>query len=105
MFPQGKKEKDREAISVAGPSQMRARLEKDMDYLLDEFWRRPLLNFWSRDHWWPGRLSRVLDPAVDIYEENDEVVVKAEMPGISKDNLEVSVAGSTVINKGEKKKV
>ena len=28
-------------------------------------------------------------PAVDIYENNDEYVLKAEMPGVSKENVEV----------------
>ncbi len=43
-------------------------------------------------------------PAVDVYEKDNEVVVKAEIPGMSKDDIEVSLANSTLTISGEKKK-
>ncbi len=42
-------------------------------------------------------------PAVDIFEEKGEVVVKAELPGMKKDNISVRVVGNDVIIHGEKK--
>jgi HSP20 family protein len=43
-------------------------------------------------------------PAVDIYEtENHDLVIKAELPGIERENIEVVVENSTLILKGEKK--
>jgi len=44
-----------------------------------------------------------LAPVVDIYETDKEVVVKAEIPGIKKEDLEVSVKDNTLYIKGEKK--
>jgi HSP20 family protein len=43
-------------------------------------------------------------PAVDIYEtENHDLVVRAELPGINREDIEVSVENSTLVLKGEKK--
>jgi HSP20 family protein len=41
--------------------------------------------------------------SVDVYQTDDEVIVEAEMPGVSKDDIEVTVDGSTLTLKGEKK--
>jgi HSP20 family protein len=43
-------------------------------------------------------------PAVDVYEEKDEVVIKAEIPGLSKEDISVQVTDSTLTIKGEKKR-
>jgi len=42
-------------------------------------------------------------PAVDIYETENEIVLKAELPGVDKDDLEVKVENNTLILKGEKR--
>jgi HSP20 family molecular chaperone IbpA len=38
-----------------------------------------------------------------IYEEDDSVVVKAELPGMKKEDVEVNLAGEPLTIKGEKK--
>jgi HSP20 family protein len=50
------------------------------------------------------REMRLQMPSLDMYEEADDIVVKAELPGISKDELEVNLTGSTLTIKGEKKR-
>ena len=42
-------------------------------------------------------------PVVDVSETSDEVVVKAEMPGMSKDDIDISVEDSQLILSGEKR--
>ena len=43
-------------------------------------------------------------PAVDIFEtENHDLVLKAELPGMSREDIEVVVENSTLVLKGEKK--
>jgi HSP20 family protein len=43
-------------------------------------------------------------PAVDIFEtENHDLVLRAELPGMTREDIEVSVENSTLILKGEKK--
>jgi HSP20 family protein len=77
-----------------------ARWERDM--MEDFFGRR------ARP-WWPERWFREEDldvrvPTVDVYEEKDDIVVKAELPGMDKDNIEVNLTDHTLTIKGEKKK-
>ena len=43
-------------------------------------------------------------PAVDIYEtEHHDLVLKAELPGMNREDIEVSVENSTLVLKGTKK--
>jgi HSP20 family protein len=43
-------------------------------------------------------------PAVDIFEtENHDLVLKAELPGLDRENIEVTVENSTLVLKGSKK--
>ena len=42
-------------------------------------------------------------PAVDIYETDDDVVVKAELPGVEKDQVGVEVRGGVLTLRGERK--
>jgi HSP20 family protein len=43
-------------------------------------------------------------PAVDIFEtDNHDLVVRAELPGMAREDVEVTVENSTLVIKGEKK--
>jgi HSP20 family protein len=42
------------------------------------------------------------NPVVDIYEEQDQIVVKAELPGVSKEGIAVDVKGRVLTLKGER---
>ena len=47
---------------------------------------------------------RLLAPKVDMYEETDKVVVKAELPGVDKKNINISLNNDILTIKGEIKK-
>jgi HSP20 family protein len=42
-------------------------------------------------------------PSCDIYEEGDEVVVKAELPGMKREDISVKVVDNNLVISGEKK--
>jgi len=63
----------------------------EFDRLLDRFFPE----FPSR---WP---ETTWVPAVNVAEEEDRVVVKATIPGVDKNNLEVKVTGDTLILSGK----
>jgi HSP20 family protein len=42
-------------------------------------------------------------PAIDVFEKDDKFVVKAELPGMKEEDIDVSVVGDTLTIKGEKK--
>jgi HSP20 family protein len=74
-----------------------------MDEMMEDFFQRPFgLTRWPR-------MSRMMEeieptPSVDIYEEGDNIVLKSEMPGMSKEDVEVNLTENTVTISGEKKK-
>ncbi len=41
-------------------------------------------------------------PAIDVFEKDDKFVVKAELPGMKEEDIDVSVVGDTLTIKGEK---
>ena len=42
-------------------------------------------------------------PPIEMYEEKDKYVVKAELPGMKKDEIEVSITDNVLTIKGERK--
>ncbi len=76
---------------------------EEIERFFDEIMRRPFSLFGSI----MPRLraeTEVISPAVDIYEEGDDLVVKAELPGINKEDIEVKVTDDYITISGEKKK-
>ena len=69
-------------------------LRDAMDRLFEESFVRPFGG-------WPllGGEARTL--ALDIYETDDDLVVEASLPGISPDEVDISVVGNTLTIKGE----
>jgi HSP20 family protein len=52
----------------------------------------------------PGTAFPILgmeSPAVDMYQTKDEIVVKAAIPGIKPENIDISVTGDQLTIKGE----
>jgi HSP20 family protein len=39
---------------------------------------------------------------IDVYEEKDEIVAKAELPGIKKENIKVNISDHILMTKGRK---
>jgi len=52
---------------------------------------------------WPLPMISIKTPSLDVFEEKDEIVVKADLPGMNKDEIEVTVTENVVTIKGEKK--
>jgi HSP20 family protein len=76
--------------------------ERDMERMLGNFFSgraHPLFDDRSS-----GSSLGMREPSVDLYEEKDQIVVKAELPGMSKDDIQVSIADNILTIKGEKKK-
>jgi len=75
------------------PAREMMTLREAMDRLFDDAFTRPLSlsgNNWSI-------------PAVDMYQTDDEVVVKAALPGIKADEVQINVTGEVLTIKGETK--
>lgn len=74
----------------------------DFGRIFEDLLGRGPRSFWP-EPWWPAAAMKFTTPSVDLYEEKDDIVVKAELPGIEKDNIEVNLSGHRLTIKGEKK--
>lgn len=84
LVPIRKRERERSPLS---------RLHEEMDDLFDSFFRGLDRPFFGYKTW----------PAIDVAENENEFVVKAEVPGCKADDIDISVHGSTLTISGEKK--
>ncbi len=74
------------------PSRNIMSLHNVMDRLFDDSFVRP-------DAWF-APLS-VADLAVDVYETKEDVVVKAALPGIKPEQVDITITGNTLSIRGE----
>jgi HSP20 family protein len=51
-----------------------------------------------------GKSMPLRAPAVDVYEKVEEVVLKAEIPGLAKEDLQINLSDSVLTISGEKKR-
>jgi len=61
------------------------------------FNRRPVVNLLGE------RRSGDFVPSVDVFEVDSELVIKAELAGIKRDDIKVELSGNTLTLKGEKR--
>lgn len=78
------------------------RLEREMERMMEGFWGRPfsLARDFDRFFGLPG----LREIPLEIYDEKDDLVVKAELPGVAKENLEVTLADNRLTISAEKKR-
>jgi HSP20 family protein len=70
-----------------------------MDRLFDEVFRRPFFSSLLTPR--GSGLEETYFP-VDIYEDNESVVLKAELPGIKKENLDIQISADSITLSGQK---
>ncbi len=69
--------------------------EVDLDRFFEDFFKSPLsLNTFAKG----------IVPLIDLYEKDDKIIVKAELPGIKAEEIELSIDGNLLNIRGEKKK-
>jgi len=72
---------------------------EEMERRFEDIFGRSLLPAWRR----LPLEERGWVPALDVFEKEDRFIVKAELPGMKEDDIDVSVVGDTLTIKGEKK--
>jgi HSP20 family protein len=97
------KEKETKAVTPWRPFMDLTRWDRDMDRMMDDFFGRRFRPWWP-DRWFRTDEMEVRAPVVDVFEDKNDIVVKAELPGMEKDNIEVNLTDNTLTIKGEKKK-
>ncbi len=80
----------RRGLMLWNPFAELERIRREFDRLLEELS--------------PGEdMERAFAPAVEMYETDKEIVVKVELPGVKKENIEVSIKDNMLYIRGEKK--
>ena len=74
------------------PAREMMTLREAMDRLFDDAFTRPLS---LRDGW--------SAPAIDMYQTDDEIIVKAALPGFKPDEVQINITGEVLTLKGEVK--
>ena len=57
----------------------------------------------SRSRGEEGVTATTWTPAVDIYETADTIVMKAELPGVAREDIQIQIDGSTLTLKGQRR--
>ena len=76
------------------PAREMMTLREAMDRLFDDAFTRPLS---VRDGW------TMASPSIDMYQTDNEVVVKASIPGLKAEDVQINVSGDVLTLKGEVK--
>ncbi|RQW77057.1 MAG: Hsp20/alpha crystallin family protein [Geobacter sp.] len=106
---QKEKEVSKREQSGEMESQERRRLRsplEEMERWFEESFSRPFFSPRLLGRFGLPELTSVftpVSPQVDIYEDRNDVVVKAEIPGIKKEDIEINVKENMITISGEKK--
>jgi HSP20 family protein len=77
-------------------------MDRMFDTLLHRGWLRPFGELWPE--WTPlGRESELLAPRVDVIDRDEEILVRAEVPGVEKKDLVVDLSGGLLTIRGERR--
>jgi HSP20 family protein len=72
-----------------------SRFSEEIDRMFDELWHPSIFR--------RGRMTRTWTPQIDVLEKEGNLVVRADLPGISRDDLEVEVTGNMLTLRGERR--
>jgi len=80
-------------------------MERTFDSLFHRGWLRPFYEMFP--DWMMREHERELDlrmPRVDLLDKEDEILVRAELPGVDKKDLDINLSGGMLTIKGETKR-
>ncbi len=78
-------------LSIWEPAREMMTLREAMNRLFDDAFTRPISG---------SGISSVI-PAIDLYQTDDEVVVRASLPGLKAEDVQISVTGEVLTLRGE----
>lgn len=101
MAKEEKKETKQEVQKVE-PSHAMSPFE-EMERMFENYfphgWMRPFHMEWPSLHKMKAFEGKT--PSVDVIDHDDEIIVKAELPGVNKKDIDISVTNNTVTIKGK----
>ena len=74
-------------------------------FLSEPFGRDPIARFGELDRWFGDFSPAVFRPNIDVVDEESHVKITAELPGMEKDDIKLSIDDGSLSIRGEKKNV
>jgi HSP20 family protein len=91
--------------AAQNPFAMMRQLSREMDRMMDSFFERgfgSLLRDSSiRDEDWQERT--LWTPQIDVQQRGDAIIVRADLPGVRKEDVQIEVQGDTLILSGQRR--
>jgi HSP20 family protein len=78
-------------------------VERVFEDWFEDFWSKPFPRMW-RPSFARLRPLSFEAPTLDVYEQKDDLIVKAEIPGLTNEEIDITLEGDTLTIKGERKK-
>ncbi len=75
-------------------------MRRDMERLFEEFFEP----FRRRRRWWRGLEEGVIVPNIELYDRKNELVLRAELPGVDKKDIDLTITENNLTIKGEVKR-
>jgi HSP20 family protein len=90
-------------LGIASPFTLMRRFSEEMDRMFGEYgrgWLAPTIE---------GGLDRLtalggarFSPQIEVFERDNNLVVRADLPGVTKDDIDVEVANDAIVIRGER---
>jgi HSP20 family protein len=93
--------RDEHALRRWDPAEMLAQMQEDMARFWSQAWPRTPLPL--RRAFGTAQTPTPWAPRVDVYHQNGDLMVKAELPGIKKEDIEITLDAGDLVIRGERK--
>ena len=100
LFKQGERQQQGQGQLQSGQGNRFLSPIAQMDRLFDEVFKRPFFSLWSPRL--GGEEMEQLYLPIDIFEDGESVIVKAEIPGIKKEDVNVQLTPDSITISGKK---
>lgn len=77
------------------------RFADELERVFDEF---GLGRRWSTSPAWRGTSAEIWEPDVEVFQKDNELIIRADLPGLKKDEISVDVTDGTVTIQGERRR-
>ena len=99
------------SLAIGSPFRTLQHLAEEMDRVFDDFglgrgWLTPRLGRrWLRSPWRDEGLDwETWAPNIDVFQRGSDLVVRADLPGLKKDDIKVDVTDESITIQGERKR-
>ncbi|WP_435310843.1 Hsp20/alpha crystallin family protein [Primorskyibacter sedentarius] len=98
LIPWGRDREKTPSKDTTVESNPLVKLQRDINDVFENFWNRV-------ENGWNGRLSPVgmFGPSTDVAETDANVTIEVELPGMSEEDIDISLSGDAMTIRGEKK--